>query len=1796
MENEIRIVFQRMGEALTCRLATSWSGDAGEPRPFAPFLGEADYEDLRWYLEDYLELPLGGVRAERVETLLVPWGRRLFDALFAPSAHRDLIKALVESAPPRLLTIDSADVDVLRLPWELIADGGGPLTWRGITVRRRLDSASQPIDYQVGELPLRILLAVSRPEDAGFLDPRYTTRALIEALEPLGEGALVHFCRPATLDRMERMLDDATSAGRGYHVVHFDGHGVFLPEKQAAVLCFEREENERGELVKTDPVTAERIGRIVAAHEVPLVILEACQSGQMGSVAAFRGVAPALLEAGVGSVLSMSHAVHVDATRILLARFYAGLAAGLSIGAALEEGRGALAAKPERRLAAAPDAPTIPVQDWVVPTLYQRGRDLVLAPRDAELTKKARAIVEPRRAPAKGGEIGAFPPRPRHGFVGRAKELHQLERRFLKHRAVVLHAMGGMGKTALAREAAAWLTVPAGMFPDGACFVSFEHAGGAQRAMQVLGGYFEGVEFERRSAEEQRRRARELFQEKSVLMVWDNFDSVLPQFQEGEAVPPYGDEERAEIRARFEEWTADENGKGRLLVTCRPEETGLGGVVNVALGGLARADALGLLYEIMQKEGVMGYNREELVELLRVLEMHPLSIELVGPHLAKTRPAEIVEDFEGLLDECEDETAAEGRNRSLRASLEFSLKRLSQEAREAVGWLGLFRGGVFEDNLLDVSEIEPGTWDKIRGELVRTALIEVDRELLLADKPYLRFHPTLPHATRKAEESVTVKHRYVDTYVAFTVAIDNALAGSEPQTGMDVMAREETNFRAAVLWAIAQKRYREASHMGDTVGNYLRWSGRLRERDRWAAWLTETMREDASIEALADQEIDEALMLSSRGAPEEAIERLKSLLERLKTTTVFDASFSLATTLVALGRIYGATGRSGEAIAVLEEAVRSWETLIGRAQSPGGTAEVERLNLSVTLSDLASALRNAGRLDDAMATCERGLDIDRNLGHSRNLAAGVALSAQILMLQGRYIEADARYGWALGSARMSGDKELEGILIQSQGTLADEMGQLDRAAEFYCHAIRIFEEMQHDGAIMRTCNLLGVVERQAGRLPEARAWLERSRELASALNDQESFGIAAHNLGLVYQEEGESARKLGHELVARERLGEAVRAVEEGLAIELDNQNDPGIADSCGQLAQIHLLLDNIAEAEAYAQRAREIHERYGLKEAWKTYAILTQIAHARGLEAEASDWERKRDTLLTELHHRAITPAITEDLMDDLDLLSAACVKAGLRNTPLDAEDEASLATIAAWPPPLSAVAPFLRALAAGSVQAVPPGLPEELSKLLATRAEQLRRAMAAGQAPRPQPRYGGSFMRRAQIPDGVLAFSTTLGFGFHSTPDDTMEGPSKPADGTLTHTYLIIPRSSAVAPASAPLSTSRAQRLADHRRELTADTRGFFGRLAVRAPLIIRDAGEDHSNALQSDEPVDPEAVEILKLPALGVLLATGPAAVLGPMAADPDIETAIDTSDLTLEIPEPEDHGISLADTAAWHLDAVGATAAHAAGLDGADLWIGFADTGIDAAHPEFVGRKVLYAAYDVAGLPVQESATDVHARGHGTHVAATAAGRMVGVAPAAQIAMARVFEASGGSTVKQVLAGLEWLASVARPDGEQGVDVLSLSFVSTKHGLAVYNDAYKGIMQRLKSLGITVFGAIGNDGPGRHGSPGNYAEAIGIGAIHSAGNLWSGSGGGSVTAEGGITKPDFVAPGVNIHAALPHGQYGLKTGTSMATPIAAGLGILILQQNGKGADLRTELASRAQPAGTSPAGTPLLRVCF
>jgi hypothetical protein len=72
----------------------------------------------------------------------------------------------VDSDDDKVITLDATDPRVLRLPWELLADEGGHLFAKGVGLRRRMQKTTATKTHAV-QLPVRILVVVARPDEAG---------------------------------------------------------------------------------------------------------------------------------------------------------------------------------------------------------------------------------------------------------------------------------------------------------------------------------------------------------------------------------------------------------------------------------------------------------------------------------------------------------------------------------------------------------------------------------------------------------------------------------------------------------------------------------------------------------------------------------------------------------------------------------------------------------------------------------------------------------------------------------------------------------------------------------------------------------------------------------------------------------------------------------------------------------------------------------------------------------------------------------------------------------------------------------------------------------------------------------------------------------------------------------------------------------------------------------------------------------------------------------------------------------------------------------------------------------------------------------------------------------------------------------------------------------------------------------------------------------------------------------------------------------------------------------------------
>lgn len=218
----------------------------------------------------------------------------------------------------------------------------------------------------------------------------------------------------------------------------------------------------------------------------------------------------------------------------------------------------------------------------------------------------------------------------------------------------------------------------------------------------------------------------------------------------------------------------------------------------------------------------------------------------------------------------------------------------------------------------------------------------------------------------------------------------------------------------------------------------------------------------------------------------------------------------------------------------------------------------------------------------------------------------------------------------------------------------------------------------------------------------------------------------------------------------------------------------------------------------------------------------------------------------------------------------------------------------------------------------------------------------------------------------------------------------------------------------------------------------------------------------------------------------------------------------------------------------------------------------DSGIRADHSQFGGRASGMVA------PGSSLSTADDENGHGSHVAGIVAGETVGVAPAATIVGIRILDANGSGTSADVLSAIEYVAAIKEASRRAKI-VMNMSFGHPGRSIVI-----NAAVSRAVELGVIAVAAAGNwPIDACWISPGGAEGVITVAASTRNDRLarWSARGTECVAV---------AAPGVGILSVDASSQDGLvrMSGTSMASPHAAGLAALILAQDSEGGELKSD----------------------
>ena len=214
-----------------------------------------------------------------------------------------------------------------------------------------------------------------------------------------------------------------------------------------------------------------------------------------------------------------------------------------------------------------------------------------------------------------------------------------------------------------------------------------------------------------------------------------------------------------------------------------------------------------------------------------------------------------------------------------------------------------------------------------------------------------------------------------------------------------------------------------------------------------------------------------------------------------------------------------------------------------------------------------------------------------------------------------------------------------------------------------------------------------------------------------------------------------------------------------------------------------------------------------------------------------------------------------------------------------------------------------------------------------------------------------------------------------------------------------------------------------------------------------------------------------------------------------------------------------------------------------------WIWILDTGMDMDHPDLnVQTSTTFAKSFISGQAVEDG------HGHGSHCAGIAAGKnnaygTVGVSAGAKVVPVKVLSNEGSGSWSGLIAGLNHVAQY-----DIAGDVVSMSLGG--YGYANCENANPTLRDAIRNLGNAgtwVVIAAGNDyADAAQNLPGciNGTRVLTVGAMDCIGGC-------AAYSNFSAAVVDWVAVGSSVYSSYKTGGYATLSGTSMATPVVAGI---------------------------------------
>ncbi len=469
----------------------------------------------------------------------------------------------------------------------------------------------------------------------------------------------------------------------------------------------------------------------------------------------------------------------------------------------------------------------------------------------------------------------------------------------------------------------------------------------------------------------------------------------------------------------------------------------------VPLGALPIDDASELFAELAAARGVV-LQKEALPsvrEICRRLDGLPLAIELVAARLVVLPPAQILEALDqGLALEMEGPIDLPERQRTLRATIEWSYRLLTDRQRELHEALAVFAGGC---TLAD-AQVIAGSGPRFLPDLESLVALSLLRSDVWDGEVRLSMLETVrSHAVSRLESDgrfEELRMRHAERFLQLAAQAEEELSGPRQSDWLARVENELDNIRAALDWCLSSGRVEEALRAVSALGRFWRAHGHVREARRWLS-MGLALANDLPDDVRADALWTAARQATAQGDFDNAVPLLE---EAAAIFRVLGRSRQAAFALSELGWVVLERGETDEAESLCRDALALADES-GDARARSGALRV--------LSDVFAARDD---LPQAIALQEEALALRRTLGDPLLVSDATYHLGVSLFRREEIDKAREAFEESLALARGLGEESQQAAALFMLAELDLLAGELDRAETQVLESLAVYTRVEND--------------------------------------------------------------------------------------------------------------------------------------------------------------------------------------------------------------------------------------------------------------------------------------------------------------------------------------------------------------------------------------------------------------------------------------------------------------------------------------------------------------------------------------------------------------------------------------------------------------------------------------------------------------------------------------------------------------------------------------------------------------